>query len=469
MSQLPLSIPRAKETREFHEQPFDFLARTRAKLGDMFVIRDDGPMFSRAPECNGTIAVFGSALHQAVLGDIDRFGLPISAAEHLSLPQALVNLNRGLHSMRGEQHAQQQRVLSQLLSERSLDDQQSAIGEALETFVAGWRSGQSISLLSEMRQLALQMSTRMFLGVGYAASSELGMLLQAYFHLRREAAAPFTSLGDSSRSELVTLGISLDRELRRYVSWCRKQSANSADGLLTKLAGLELDSGVRFSEDETVAHINVLFMSSNEPIAVSLTWMLLLLSQLPDLRRELREELEQASPAKAPPTATKSALLDSVINETLRLLTPNALMARVTTEPALLEGVLLPAGCEILLCPFLAHRDANRFPQPSEFRLSRWRGTRPSPFEYFPFGAGGHSCVGRQLAIYIIRAALTSLLRRYEFVLAGDQEIDWRIDIMFMPRNEPTMTVGLPGTTNLRAGKLLGPVSELVTLDTYNS
>ena len=195
------------------------------------------------------------------------------------------------------------------------------------------------------------------------------------------------------------------------------------------------------------------------------------LSQLPVLRRELRQELEQTSPAK-PQRSTKPVpitLLDSVINETLRLLTPNALMARVTAQPARLAGVLLPAGCEILLCPFLAHRDADRFPQPSEFRLSRWRGARPSPFEYFPFGAGGHSCVGRQLAIYLIRAALTSLLRRYELVLGGDQEIDWRIDIMFMPRNEPTMTVEPPGATNLRAGKLLGPVSDLVKLDAYNS
>ena len=59
--------------------------------------------------------------------------------------------------------------------------------------------------------------------------------------------------------------------------------------------------------------------------------------------------------------------------------------------------------------------------------------------------------------------------REYTRRISLDQEIDWRIDIMFMPRNDPTMTVELPGATNLRAGKLLGPVSDLVKLGAYNS
>lgn len=468
MNSLPGSIPRAAEPQLFFEEPLGFLARTRSSLGDMFVLRDGGPIFSRRPECAGAIAVFGPTYTHAVLSDIALFGMPVSAAQNLSLPRKLVNLNHGLHSMRGDRHALHQRALMRVLSERGVEAHRGDIRAGLETFARSWQVGQTIGLLGEMRRLALRVSTRLLFGDQYEGGSQLASLLKSYFQLRREAASPFNPADEAARAELIALGTSLDGALRRYVRWCRRQSRAASDAVLATLANLELQPGVRLSEDALVAHANVLFVSSNEPIAVALTWTLLILSQLPELRRALRLELAQASPASAM-TATGAAappsLLGAVINESLRVLTPNALMVRVTTRPASLEGVRLPKRCEIILCPFLAHRDAESFPRPDEFLPSRWDTIRPSPFEYFPFGAGGHSCVGRTLATYIIKEALASLITRYELVLDGDQEVDWRIHIIFMPRNEPAMKVCAPGATTTGAGKLLGPVGELLALD----
>jgi hypothetical protein len=55
-------------------------------------------------------------------------------------------------------------------------------------------------------------------------------------------------------------------------------------------------------------------------------------------------------------------------------------------------------------------------------------------------------------------------MRRYEIVLAYDQEIDWRIDIVFMPANEPVMSLHRPRKTDGEAGTVLGPVTELFHL-----
>src|ERR1044072_6396776 len=119
MSRIDASIPRAQETGELFNDPLGFLAKARASLGDVFVIREDKALFSRAPDCAGVVAVFGAANHQAVLTDAELFRQPVSAAQDISLPQNLVNLNQGLHSMQGAQHDQHQRLLMNLLSERS--------------------------------------------------------------------------------------------------------------------------------------------------------------------------------------------------------------------------------------------------------------------------------------------------------------------------------------------------------------
>src|SRR5437660_6345818 len=139
MSRIDVSIPRAKETRELFDDPLDFLARARASLGDVFVIREDRALFSRAADCAGVVAAFGAANQQSVLTDGNLFRMPISAAQHMSLPQNLINLNQGLHSMQGEQHEQHQRVLMHVLSERSNEGRQRMLNAGLRKFAKGWR------------------------------------------------------------------------------------------------------------------------------------------------------------------------------------------------------------------------------------------------------------------------------------------------------------------------------------------
>lgn len=420
MTQLHPSIPRVPEFARFREDPLRFLADTRTALGDLFVLRESGPVFSRTPECNGVVAAFGAQRQRAVLTDPETFGMPPSAAQHLALNERLTNLNRSLHSMRGDEHDAQKRVLTSVLDSEAIEER-----ELLEVLEA-WQPGQRFGLLSAMRALTLQLASRVLFG---APQHELTSLLEGYFHLRREVASP-AAAGEVERETLIEIGEALDDALR----------GARPEGLIGKLARAGL------SEDEVVGHANILFVSSTEPIAVALTWTLLILSQLPELRAELRRD---------------ALVLDRVISESLRILPPNGIMVRLTTCPTTLAGIELPERCEVVLSPFVAHRDPERFPRPQQFLPSRWLQSRPSPFEYFPFGAGGHACVGRGLALRLMHATLTFLIARHDLLLDGDQEIDWRLHIMFMPANDPSMLVHPAGTSTV-GGNLGGPVGALL-------
>jgi cytochrome P450 len=447
MSRLHASIPRAQETSELFDDPFSFLAKARASLGDVFVVREDNALLSRASDCVGVVAVFGATNYQSVLTNAGLFRQPISTAQQISLPPGLINLNRGLHSMEGEQHDQHQRLLMNVLSERGNEGRQQMVPAGLEKFVEGWQYDQQIPLLSEMRRLTLELSTRLLFGEQYEESTQLAELAAQYFHARRAVASTFKSPGKTTRAKLVALGTSLDESLRRYIAWSRHQKGNNIDGLLRTITRIET-----FTDDEIVAHCNVLFMSSLEPTAVTLAWTLLILSQLPDLRRRLRNDHDQK-------------LLDGVINETLRLLTPNALMTRLTTGSTRLNSFPIPASCEILLSPFLAHREPERFPQPDEFLPERWQGPKPSPFVYFPFGGGAHYCAGRSLATQMMKTSLAFLLQRFDLVLAFDQEVDWKIDIVLLPENDPLMAIRKPETASMSdGGELIGPAGKLIKL-----
>ncbi len=449
MGRLPASIPRAANPHELAADPLAFLLRVRDEHGDLAVVREAGPVFSRAPDCRGVVAVFGAERLRAVLGDLASFGMPVSAAHRLALPPPLVNLNRGLHSMIGAEHAAQRALVGGVLGAAiaAYDDHLPAtLGEATR----GWRAGTTLPLLGTMRDLATDVSARALFGA-WEDGARLAALLRSYFHLRREAASPARAITAEGHEALVGLGGSLDEALRAYVRRCRAGGGGAPRGIVADLAAARTEAGALLGEDAVVAHANVLFISGTEPIAVALTWILLLLSQRPALRRRIRAEL----------AAGRRALLDDAIDECLRLVPPNALMVRVTTREVRAGGVTLPAGCEVVVCPFVAHRDPARFPDPGRYRPSRWRTIRPSPFEYLPFGAGGHACIGKALARHLLGRALSYLLAHHDLTLARDQSIGWRVHIMLMPSADPVMTVRDPDAPEDRAGRVHGPVAEL--------
>lgn len=407
------AAPRVGDASGLRRDPLAWLARARRRHGDAFVIGEGAPLLSRASDCAGVLAVFGAERHRAVLTDIDNYVLPVSAARLMDLPAPLQNLNAGLHSMRGEAHARDRRVLAAALSDAGSRGDVDALVAAQ---CARWRRRSAVRLLDAMRALTLTLASRVLFGDAAFSPS----LLMEYFHLRR--AATLGNQGDDAdvRAALIRRGLAADAALR---AWRRNARGNGALAHLAQSDAL--------SDDAFVAHANVAFISCYEPVAVALTWLVVLLSQRADVRAALREA--------APGDGTRHGLVERVVDEALRVLTPNALMVRVIAAPVELAGLALPRGSEIVLCPFLAHRDARVFAQPRRFAPSRWLGARPSPFEYFPFGAGGHACVGRALALRLVGDALAALVRNADIVLAGDQAVDWRVHIMLLPTHDPVV------------------------------
>jgi len=456
---LDADMPCACDLQRLGAEPMACLDRWRRELGDLYRLDHQGPLLTRDEDCPGVVVVSGEAHQRAVLTDIERFVLPESAARTLGLPPALRTLNAGLHGMRGAGHEHHKQLLARMLAAVDADAMRIAIAPAVQAIAARLRAVAGV--LVSMRALTLEASSRLLFGA--AGSATVGPeRLMAYFQLRREAAAPGCVVDAATRTRLIALGEAVDAGLRGYRRQLRAVPGNAAG--YGALAALALADDI--DENAFVGHANVLFISCNEPVAVALTWTLLALSQLPGLQARLRAEAiaseHHAGRSDASMPLLESSLLKSVLSESLRVLTPNALMVRVVREPAVLGGYRLPAGCEVLLCPFLSHRDPRWFPEPQRFSPSRWSGLRPSAYTYFPFGAGGHGCVGRALALRMLHTALSALLREGVVALDGDAEVDWRVQVMLMPTVDPMLR--LSDASPAKRGMLHGGIKDIVAL-----
>ncbi|MDH4565175.1 cytochrome P450 [Pseudomonas sp. BN414] len=101
------------------------------------------------------------------------------------------------------------------------------------------------------------------------------------------------------------------------------------------------------------------------------------------------------------------ALLDRVVEETLRLNPPNHGTARTVAHDMELHGQLLKKGDRILLSWAAANRDPAVFECPAEVRLDR-----PNGKDHFSFGGGEHRCLGAPLARVEIRLMVRAVINR---------------------------------------------------------
>jgi cytochrome P450 len=117
--------------------------------------------------------------------------------------------------------------------------------------------------------------------------------------------------------------------------------------------------------------------------------------------------------------AAEPALINNVVEQSLRLYAPVTGLSRTVTGETSLGGRQLRAGDRLLLLFGSANRDETVFEDADEFHLDRRDG------RHVAFGIGPHRCVGSHLARLEVRIAVEELLKRVpDFELAGP-DLGW--------------------------------------------
>jgi cytochrome P450 len=118
-------------------------------------------------------------------------------------------------------------------------------------------------------------------------------------------------------------------------------------------------------------------------------------------------ELLLSHPSELERLRSEPALIDSAIEEALRMESPNQLGNRTVSENTELAGVSLPEGSILTLCIGAANRDPLVFANPDRFDIGR----HPNP--HLAFGAGIHTCAGLNVARLEAQVAVLGLIQRF--------------------------------------------------------
>lgn len=171
------------------------------------------------------------------------------------------------------------------------------------------------------------------------------------------------------------------------------------------------------------------FAGGTDSLSATLTWVLSLLLNHPNVLKRAREEIDrhvengkQVEVSDIP----KLGYIDAIIKETMRLYPVGALSERYTTEECEVGRFNVPAGTRLLVNIWKIHRDPSVWENPSDFQPERFLCSDKvgvdlygQNYELIPFGAGRRVCPAIVSSLQTMHYALARLIQGYEMKSAS--------------------------------------------------
>jgi cytochrome P450 len=143
-----------------------------------------------------------------------------------------------------------------------------------------------------------------------------------------------------------------------------------------------------------------------------------------------------------------------VIEETLRLYPPGAMIPRRAIAADVIDDYVIPAKSLVLLSPYVTHHHPDYWDEPEVFNPERFTpeciASRPR-YAYIPFGGGPHLCIGNHFAMIEAQLILATIAQRYRLHLVPGQRVTPEVVTTIRPRYGLHMTLQWREQTASRA------------------
>ena len=325
---------------------------------------------------------------------------------------------------------------NQSLRDKFMRGHAATITAEIERMLEGWDDEGEIDLLDFTAELFIYTSTSCLIGPKFR--EELDVEVAHLFHDLEQgtdaiayvdAYADIESFRrrDAARAALV--------ERIEAIMEKRRQEGLPADrdemDLVDVLMSIKDADGVeQFSADIITGMFISMMFAGHHTTSGTAAWLIIELLRNPDVMAQVVAEMDALAEAGGGEITYQDLRevpwLESSIKEALRLHPPLILLLRKVVEPLKVEGYTVPPGKLVGTSIAVSNRLEGAFEDPDRFDPSRYIDPRQddldNPWNWIPFGAGRHRCVGAAFALMQLKTIFCVLLRDWELEPAQPPE-----------------------------------------------
>jgi cytochrome P450 len=422
----------------FRREPLSFIQRLTRQYGDFATFRMGGQ--------NMFLANHPEYIREVLVTRNSNF------AKGRALQRAKRLLGQGLLTSEGELHRRQRLLVQPAFHRQRIASYGQVMAEHADRASLRWKDGETLDIGHEMTRLTLGIVAKtLFDSEVDSQADEIGEAMTCIMHMFNLLMYPFAELIEKLPLPQVRryerMRARLDTTIYRIIDERRRSGEDRGDLLSILLLAQDEESGQGAMSDTQVRdEAMTLFLAGHETTANTLTWTWYLLSQHPDVERRLHQELDEKLHGRLPTfeDIPNLAYTEMVVAESIRLYPPAWAIGRRSLVDQVIGNYSVPADSIVLLSPYVTHRDARFFPDPTRFDPQRWTPEAKesrSQYSYFPFGGGPRRCIGEGFAWAEAILVLATLASRWRTRLIDGQRIEPRALITLRPKHEIRMTV----------------------------
>jgi len=345
-------------------------------------------------------------------------------------------VGQGLATSDGDLWKRQRRMMSPHFTPQVVLDYSDMMAETTEHMLTRWdqaaEHGETLNMDTEMMHLTMSVIGRAMFSLDMGTQpTEAGHAMdEAFAFIPRRSVNPLVPmwLPLAAHRRFAHNQKVIDQFLYDQIAEGRRHPERE-NFLSVMLKVQDSETGQGMSDRQLRDEVITLFFAGFETTARTLTWGWYLLNRHPEVLQKVVAEADRVLPSGRP---TSSADLERltytrmVVDETLRLYPPTAMLARQNIAADEIGGYPIPPMSLISLSPYVVHRSPEYWPDAERFDPERFTpeavAARPK-FAYIPFAAGPRVCIGNSFALMEMVYAFAMVAKRFNIKQVPEEEI----------------------------------------------